>query len=421
MDALYAAVALLAGLAIGWLLASSRGARHTQAAQQQMQAEREQRIATETRVQEMEKQVASPKALLEEVRAQLGDTFKALSSDALQANSQAFVERAQQTLQPLQQALKAYEDHLRELEQVRQRAYGSLEEQLRSLAATEQQLQRETSSLVTALRRPEVRGRWGELSLRRAVELAGMTEHVDYTEQPAAEAEGGRRRPDMVVQLPAGRQVVVDAKVPLDAYLSSLEAGSDDARQACLAQHCRQLREHMRALAAKSYWEQFEPTPEFVVMFVPGESFLHAACDIDHTLIEEGMRDGVVVASPTLLVAVLRAVAYGWRQEQIAKGAQEISELGRELYDRLRTFATHMADLRRRLDGATDAYNKAVGSLESRVLPSARRFRDLGAAAGGEIPELEPIDTRPRELTAPETGEPDNTTSLAPEQQSSGR
>ena len=391
-------VGLVVGAAIGWMWAKSR-------LQSEVQGERERRVAAETRLAEIEKQLEAQRSLVEEAKSQLGDTFKALSSDALRDNAQAFVQSASQTLEPLREALRRYEEHLREIEGARQRAYGSLEEQLKSLLSSEQQLQRETGNLVTALRRPQVRGRWGELTLQRAVELAGMSEHVDYDQQVSTESEGGRLRPDMIVRLPAGRQVVVDAKVPLDAYLSAIEAQDEETRKSHLAQHCSQIREHIRKLAAKSYWEQFEPTPEFVVMFVPGESFLYAACSIDNTLIEQGMRDRVLLASPTTLVALLRAVAYGWRQEQIAKSAQEVSDLGGELYRRLRTFIGHLGNIGKRLDSATESYNAAVGSLERSVLPQARRFRDLGAAGGEEIPELEPLDTHPRELTAPEANE----------------
>ena len=393
-------VGLAVGAAVGWLLASFRLFRR-------LQEEQGQRVAAETRLAEIEKQLEAQKSLVDEATSKLSDTFKALSSDALRTNSQAFVESAKQTLEPLRDALKRYEDHLREVEGQRQRAYGSLEEQLRSLAASEQQLQRETANLVNALRRPEVRGRWGELTLRRAVELAGMAEHVDYVEQVSVAAEGGRLQPDMLVQLPGGRQVVVDAKVSLEAYLNALECADEESRSTCLAQHCRQMKDHVRSLAAKSYWEQFDPTPEFVVMFVPGESFLHAACSIDSALIEQAMQERVVLASPTTFVALLRAVAYGWRQEQIAKSAQEVSDLGRDLYDRLRSFLGHFDRMKKGLETATAAFNQAVGSLESRVLPSARRFRDLGAATGDELPELEPIETQPRQLTAPEVSDDD--------------
>ncbi len=398
-------IGLAAGVAVGYLLAGSRLFR-------QFQEEREARVAAETRLADIEKQLEAQRSLVDEATAKLGDTFKALSSDALRDNAQAFVDSAKQTLEPLRDALRRYEDHIQEIERQRQQAYGSLENQLKSLAANEQQLQRETSNLVNALRRPQVRGRWGELTLKRAVELAGMSEHVDYFEQPSVESEAGRLRPDMVVRLPGDRQVVVDAKVSLDAYLNALECSDDESRQTCLAQHCRQMKDHIRQLSAKTYWEQFEPTPEFVVMFVPGESFLEAACSVDSAIIEQAMREGVVLASPTTLVALLRAVAYGWRQEQIAKSAQQVSGLGRDLYDRLRTFLGHFDRIKRGLESATAAFNQAVGSLESRVLPSARRFRELGAATGADLPELEPLETQPRQLTAPEASESEEDVAL---------
>jgi DNA recombination protein RmuC len=405
LEGLMVIVGVVVGAALGWFWASSRLLRQIQAERQLVQAEREQRVAAETRAQEIEKQIAAQRSLVDEATAKMSDVFKALSSDALRSNSQAFVDSAKQTLEPLRDALKRYEDYLHAIESQRQQAYGSLENQLKQLASSEQQLQRETTNLVNALRQPQVRGRWGELTLRRAVELAGMVEHVDYVEQPTTESDGGRLRPDMVVRLPAGRQVLVDAKVSLDGYLKALECSDDSARADCLNQHCRQMKDHIRALSARSYWEQFEPTPEFVVMFVPGESFLQAACSVDNTLIEQAMENGVVLASPTTLVALLRAVAYGWRHEQIEENAQKISDLGRQLYDRMRVFAGHIATVGKRLDSATEAYNQAVGSLESRVLPTARRFQELGAAGGAEIEEIEPVDTRARQLAAPEAGD----------------
>lgn len=402
-EAILLIIGLAVGALVGYLFANSRLFR-------QFQEERERRVEAETRLAEAEKQREAERSLLEEARGQLGDTFKALSSDALRDNAQAFVDSAKQTLEPLREALRRYEDHIRQMEATRERAYGSLDEQLKSLLASEQQLQRETSNLVNALRRPQVRGRWGELTLKRAVELAGMSEHVDYSEQVSMDIEGGRLRPDMVVRLPGERQVVVDAKVSLDAYLNALECSDDESRQACLAQHCRQMKDHIRQLSAKSYWEQFEPTPEFVVMFIPGESFLQAACSVDNAIIEQAMQNGVVLASPTTLVALLRAVAYGWRQEQIARSAQEVSGLGRDLYDRLRTFLGHFIKIGRQLDSATESFNSAVGSLERMVLPQARRFRDLGAASGAELPEVEPIESQSRQLAAPEAAGVDNDT-----------
>jgi DNA recombination protein RmuC len=296
---------------------------------------------------------------------------------------------------------------VREIERTRQHAYGSLEERLTRMAEAEQQLQRETANLVTALRRPDVRGRWGELTLHRAVELAGLAEHCDFSEQVSVSGDGGRLRPDMIIHLPGGRDIVVDSKVPLDAYLSAAEAAEEEGRKSCLNRHCQQVRQHMNGLAGKAYWDQFPSAPEFVVMFIPGESFLSAAASEDPNLIEDSMERRVFPATPITLVALLRTVAHGWRQEQIARSAQEVSELGRTLYDRLRVFADHMSDVGKRLKGATESYNQAVGSLESRVLPSARKFRDLGAGTSADITELAPTETQPRELAAPE-GEQDS-------------
>jgi DNA recombination protein RmuC len=244
-----------------------------------------------------------------------------------------------------------------------------------------------------------VRGRWGELTLHRVVELAGLTQYCDYVEQITVEGQGGRVRPDMVVRLPAGREIIVDAKVPLNAYLDALAARTEEERAASLVRHAQQLRQHMQALASKAYWDEFAKAADLVVMFIPGESFVAAAAEVDRALIEDGLSRRVVVATPTTLIALLRSIAYGWRQEQLARNAAEISELGRQLYERLRVLTGHVGDVGASLGRATAAFNRAVGSMESRVLPSARRFRDLGAAGGEDIPLLESIDEQPRGLT----------------------
>ncbi len=389
-----------------------------------LDAEREARVKAQTELAEATKHLEEQKKLLEQAQARLTDTFKALSDDALKSNNQAFLELAKKTLEgalaeakgdldkrkeaidglvkPLGESLKQYEDHIRALEQTRQKAYGSLDEQLKLLSTTHQELRKQTGSLVNALKTPQVRGQWGELGLRRVVELAGMSQHCDFTEQVSVQAEGGRLRPDMIVHLPGEREIVLDAKVSLDAYLRALSAESDEERARCLKDHARQTRNHMEALARKSYWEQFEQAPEFVVMFIRGESFFGAAVDQDRSLIEDGMRNRVVLATPTTLIALLRAVAYGWRQEQLAQNARTISNLGRELYDRLRTLAGHISDMGNGLDRANKAYNRAVGSIEHRIFPAARRFKELGVTAGEDIPTVEPVDTSLRELTPPE-------------------
>jgi DNA recombination protein RmuC len=280
-------------------------------------------------------------------------------------------------------------------------------QQVHDLADAQRELRRETGNLTTALRRPDVRGHWGEMTLRRVVELAGMTRHCDFTEQTSRTTADGRLRPDMLVYLPGGKQVVVDSKVPLEAYLTAIDASDDGARGAALTHHARQVRDHMLKLGDKRYCEQFTPTPEFVILFVPGEAILGAALDVNPALIEEGVEHGVIVASPTTLIALLRAIAYGWKQETIAESAQRVSELGRELYRRLGNLAEHFAKVGRNLDTTVKAFNQAVGSFESRVLVTARKFDELGSAARGGLAELEPVERVPRTLQPPEEGRSD--------------
>ena len=390
-----------------------------------LESERSARTQAEARWEGARQSLAEQKRLLDDARDRLTDTFKALSADALRQNQSSFLEMASSQLgrrqeaidaavRPLQEALTRYEGHVRALEATRQHAYGSLEEQLRSLAAAHADLQRETGQLATALRAPNVRGRWGEITLHRVVELAGLTEHCDYGEQVTVEGQGGGRlRPDMVVHLPGGREIVVDAKVPLAAYLEAIGAATPEERAGGYARHAAQVRQHMTTLSGKAYWEQFATAPELVVMFIPGEAFVGAAVEADPALLEDGMARRIVVATPTTLVALLRAIGYGWRQERVATNAAQISELGRQLYERLRTLGGHVEEVGGALSRAVRAYNNAVGSLETRVLPAARKFRDLGAAGGDEIGALTTLDQTPRTLTAPEypqqltTGEPD--------------
>jgi DNA recombination protein RmuC len=378
--------------------------------------ERTRRVQVEARAEAERRGVEEQKLLLEQARERLTATFKSLSAEALRESNTSFLELADAQLgrrqdaidsavKPLQDALARYEEHVRSLENARQHAYGTLEEQLRSLAASSAALQQEAGNLVTALRAPQVRGRWGELTLHRVVELAGMTQHCDYAEQVTVESDGGRLRPDMVVHLPAGRDIVVDAKVPLSAYLDGIASATPQARAAAFARHAQQVRQHMTQLAGKEYWSQFSDAPELVVMFIPGESFVGAAAEVDATLIEDGMALRVVVATPTTLIALLRAIGFGWRQERLAANAAEISELGRDLYKRLATFTGHFDRIGGALGSATAAFNSAVGSMESRVLPAARRFRDLGAATGDDIETLASVDVVPRSLAAPENGE----------------
>lgn len=378
-----------------------------------LETERAGRAQAEARWSAARESVEEQRRLLDEARVRLGDTFRALSADALRESQAAFLDQAEAALgrrqeamdaamRPLEEALRRYEEHARALEATRQRAYGSLEEQLRALAASSADLQREAGNLAGALRAPNVRGRWGEITLHRVVELAGLAERCDYVEQATVEGPGGRGRPDMIVHLPNGRRVVVDAKVPLAAYLESVAATGTEERQATLARHAQQFRQHMTLLASKAYWEQLDGTPELVVMFVPGEPFLAAALEADASLLEDGIARRVLLATPTTLIGLLLAIAHGWREERSAANALQISELGRALYERLRTLGAHVEEVGSTLGRAVHAYNRAVGSLESRVLPAARRFRDLGAGTGEEIGALPVLEQVPRPLTAPE-------------------
>ena len=385
---------------------------------QQLAEAQQSRVAAETRTEAAVQQLADQKTLVDSTRQELIGSFQSLSSEALKHNNETFLKLAAvsfETLQvkaegdlaqrqqaitalvnPLHESLQRYDEQLRLLEQSRQLAYGGLDQHLKSLAESQQRLQQETGNLVKALRAPTIRGQWGELTLKRVAELAGMVDHCDFAEQQSVTGEEGRIRPDMIVQLPGGRQIIVDAKTVLSAYLDAHEAQTDAQRLEALRRHAEQVKSRMDELSLKAYWTQFDRAPEFVVLFLPGEQFLGAALDHNPQLIEEGFARGIVLATPATLIALLRAVAYGWRQEQLTAHAEEAGRLGKELYERMAVLADHMNDVGQALGKSVSAYNRAVGSLETRILPAARRFKELGISSDKDIPMLESTDVVPR-------------------------
>jgi len=365
----------------------------------------------EIEVLELREELAATRAELDVERRsadeRLADQIKRLSVEALDANSARFLELAEARLsgqvRPLAQSLERMDLQLQAVERVRQEAYGALTEGVRQLKTDQERLRAETGNLTNALRAPHVRGRWGEIQLRRVIELAGMLEHCDFEEQASTtDADGAVLRPDVVVHLPGEKQIVIDSKVPLAAYLDAVRDDlSDEERRARRADHARHVREHIQRLGQKAYWRQLPATPEFVVMFLPDETFLRAALEQDSSLIEVAVSSNVIPASPTNLIGLLRAVHYGWQQERVAESAREVSDLGRELYKRLATMGAHVSRLGKSLDGAVKAYNETVGSLERQVLVQARRFERHGIT-GIESPQLEPIERQTRPLGAPE-------------------
>ncbi|MHB8536051.1 MAG: DNA recombination protein RmuC [Sulfuricaulis sp.] len=393
------AIGMALAAAVGWFIAQLRS---------------QKRIAELTTTLELERKSAQEKL------AGLEQTFVALSQRALKDNNATFLQLAQESLKqfhvqakgdldlkekavenlikPVREALEKTEQQLRIMENERKEAYGSLTKHLETMTQTQQLLQGETRNLVQALRRPEVRGQWGELTLRRLAELAGMVEHCDFYEQENTSTDEGRLRPDMIVRMPGGREIVVDVKTPLDAYLSAVEAGDDETRRKHLEHHARKVRERVRELSSKAYWTQFKNAPDFVILFIPGDQFLGAALDLDRDLLEDALKQKVILTTPTSFVALLRAVAYGWRQESLTANAELIRDVGEDLYSRLATFSEHLMKLGRSLNGAVGDYNKTVGSFEAKLLPGARKFSEMGVGGDKALEEPERIEKTARDV-----------------------
>lgn len=381
-------------------------------------------IELEVRLEEEKKAAAEKQALLEKAEVRLTDTFKALSAETLKSTQDQFLSLAknslkaqqqeasnelekrkmavEQMVKPISQTLEKVQSQISESEKIREGDKASLKQQMVHIAEANLGLQRETQKLVKALRQPTGRGQWGEMQLRRVVEMAGMQEHCDFeTQTTTTDDDGKRLRPDLIVKLPGGQQIVVDSKAPMDAYLDAIETDDDDQRDAALARHAAQVRTHIQQLGSKNYQAQFDTTPEFVVLFLPSEAFFSAALTQDSSLIEKGVDQGVILATPTTLIALLRAVSFGWRQEALTQNAREISAVGSELYTRLGAFAGHVQKLGRSLNSAVGDYNKTVGSLETRILPGARKFEELGAAPEtSSITTTKGVEIMPRELRA---------------------
>lgn len=426
---------LLTGLATflaGWAIAQLTASRKSTRLTELLKNEERRVTELETRLDAERKSAAEKQILLERAESRLSDTFKALSADALKGASEQFLHLAKSTLasqteeakgeiekrkiaietlvKPVSDSLGKFELRIGEIEKIREGAYSELKEQVRALGEGQLGLQKETASLVKALRQPTGRGQWGEMQLRRVVELAGMQEHCDFSLQTTTITDEGKRlRPDLIIKLPGGKTIVVDSKTPMDAYLNAHEASDEMERERFLGQHAQQVRTHIKQLSSKRYTEQFEDSPEFTVLFLPSESFFSAALHSDPGLIEGGVNEGVILATPTTLIALLKAVAYGWRQEALALNAKEISALGRTMHERLGKLAEHFSKLGGSLNNAVDHYNKAIGSFETRVMTTARKFEDLKAAPEGvSLPNIEIIDqnTRPMLITPSVSSKP---------------
>ena len=436
------AAAALAGAAIGYFASALRAARLAAAAERVPRLEEENSDLRE-QLRESESQSASQRTALEAERkshearvaeltrmgAELEKKFAGLASEVLGKNSESFLklvserfekhsESAREDLEkrrtaietlvkPLGENLTKFERKVGEIEKARESAYGAIAAQVKNLAEGQTGLRTETSRLVQALRRPETRGRWGEYQLRNVLEMAGMTKHVDFVEQSTIEGDNGKLRPDVIIRIPGGKSIVVDAKTPLDAYLNAVEADDEDERRKFIDAHARQVREHVRALASREYWKALPETPEFVVMFVPGEAFFAAAIESDRELFESAARRGILISTPTSLIALVKTIAYGWQQEKLAENAKAVAAQGRDLYDRIKIFGGHMGDIGKSLQQAVERYNKGVGSLERRVLPAARKFETLGVtpADASSIPALEPVELDARKPQAEELAE----------------
>jgi len=405
--------ALITGALLGFLISQLRAARVTEPLRVELETNR-------VKLEALSRLDVERAALVEKSELRLREAFDASAAESLRANNETFLNMARevfgrdqavaqgvmkeremaiaQLVDPLRVALEKTEANVQALERERRDAFTTLRTQIEALAGGQVQLARETRNLVTALRRPEVRGRWGELTLRRVVELAGMAEHCDFTEQLHVVGEEGAMRPDMVVHMPDSRDLVVDVKTPLDAYLEALEAVTDEGRQLALKRHAQQVEQRVRQLASKNYWAQFERSPEFAVLFLPGDQFLGAALAERPDLLDTALKQSIIIATPSTFIALLKAVAYGWRQSAVAQNAVVIRELGQELYRRLGNFTGHLGKVGTRLSAAVDAYNAAVGSLERQVMPQARRFPELGVTADAALPILEPVEQLARKV-----------------------
>jgi len=401
----YPAIALLAGFGLGWLIRMLI-AKTTVAGLEASLKEKE------ILIQNDEERIAEQAAALEQAQHTLKASFQELAQDSLSKNNAMFLELAQQRLntqqeksdaelqarekavenliKPINEALTKTREQITEIEKSRAQAYGSIKTEIERMAEGQQQLRSETNKLVTALRRPEVRGQYGELTLRRLAELAGMVNHCDFFEQTTVNTDQGQLRPDMIVQLPDRGMLVVDAKTPMDAYLAAVEATDEDIRKTALTRHSRNVSERIKELSGKSYWAQFDRSPDFALLFIPGDQFLTAALDQNPSLLEDALRQKVMLVTPTSLVALLKVVAYGWLQLSLADNAEEIKKLAEELYDRMGVFTGHLAKVGRQLESSVKSYNQAIGSLDTRILPTTRKFKELGVQAG-KPPEDPPL------------------------------